>query len=475
MDLTQKLIELLNNYIEENKKLKEKFNKKRTNQTLYEELITTLKEQPIEESKIFVPILLNTIYGNNIYVDEFYSILLKSNKEEELRNFISKLENEYKELKQENNQLNLRILRNSEIVSSAYRTRKSLSLNTEILNSKNDVFNVKKIINYYGISGVISTREEILLINEIETHNRRVATKHGSKKDQDYTESLYSEIPNILTIGFQEHDKIEVSKERKTTLDKFVKEIINLIDHIEKEQIIKLIENYQKYNLDNNEYNYIITNVLDTYLEELTTLYTLLLDKTVYRDKDSRTEIVKNYYDVLNKYLIIQNYYTSELEYTPEDDDDTETKNIDYQQEKRLIYSHSNTNMNKARLISDMSDIPYEYYDRVYDLITRFKNGTIGIKEFKALTSHRKFRGHLELRYDQVRIILKHISGNIYNILGVFAKKTNNDMTMYGRIINRMIPDVDTNKKLEIQLELATRTEKELENLVKEKGRKGTR
>ena len=88
MDLTQKLIELLNQYIEENKKIKEQYNQKRTNQTLYEEILIALKEKDIKETKIFIPILLNTIYGNNIYVDEFYKILLQTNNREDIKKFI---------------------------------------------------------------------------------------------------------------------------------------------------------------------------------------------------------------------------------------------------------------------------------------------------------------------------------------------------------------------------------------------------
>ena len=474
MDLTKKLLDLLTQYIEENKKIKEEYNQKRTNQTLYEELLTALKEKTIEEEKIFISILLNTIYGNNIYVDEFCSILSKPNNEEDLKQFILKIEEEYEGTKYNAYNLKRRIDRNYEIVSSAYRARKSISLKTEILNSKNDVFNVKKIINYFGINGVISTKEEILLINEIELFNRKVATKYGSKEEQNYTESLYNEIPNILTIGFQELEEIEVSKERKNTLDNFAKEIINLIKHIEKEQIIELIETYQKYNIDNNEYNYIIIKVLSEYLDELITLYTLLLEKEIYNKRNQRIDAVKDYYTILERYIIIMDYYNNISEYTEEDEEQEEI-NINPAESKRLIYSRSATVITKAKILSDMSNIDAEYYSSIEDLITKFKNGTIGAKKIKTIQQGNKNNGHIELKNDNVRIVLKHVKDNIYNVLGVIIKKDYNDPKAYKNLMNRTTPDISTDKKLEEQLELAKRTEEELTKLVQEKSRKNGR
>lgn len=81
----------------------------------------------------------------------------------------------------------------------------------------------------------------------------------------------------------------------------------------------------------------------------------------------------------------------------------------------------------------------------------------------------------MELKYDQVRIVFKHIKNNIYNVVGVFAKKANNDMTMYQTMANRMIPDVTTEEKLNKQLELGEITLKQLTDLVEVKRRKGTR
>ena len=122
-----------------------------------------------------------------------------------------------------------------------------------------------------------------------------------------------------------------------------------------------------------------------------------------------------------------------------------------------------------------MDYIPREYYSRVYELIDNFINGTNAPGEIKPLSNNKRAKGVFELKDDQVRIVFKHIKDNIYNIIGVFAKKTNNDTTMYQTMFSRMIPDVSTEEKLAKQLEIGELTNKQLKELLLTKGRKGTR
>lgn len=473
--MRQKLLELLNQYIDEYKKIKEEYNHKRTNVTLYQELINILNDGDIEENKMLVTILLTTIYKNNIYVDEFYGILLKPERKQELKRFNTKILNDYNTLKLEVSQLKNRLDRNDEIVSSAYRARKSFSLQTKILDSKNDIYNIKKIVNYYSISGVISNKEEILLINEIELHNRKTASKYGTKEEQEYTEYLYNELPNVLNIGFQELDEIEVLPERKKTLDSFAKEINNLIPAIDKEQIIELLETYRKYNLEDREYNYIIIKLLNEYLDEMLILYTFLLDKEVYSKRSQRIELIKDYYSLLERYIIIINYYNNITEYTLDIPEEQEEPEIIKQEERKLIYSRSIHDITQAKIISDMGTFPYENYENIENLIIQFKDGTLGNKKIKTIKKGNKSDGHIELKNDNIRIVLRRVQDNIYCVLGVFIKKANNDSNAYRTITNRMTPDVSTDDKLYTQLELAKHTEEELKKIVKEKSRKNGR
>lgn len=98
MELNDKLITLLTQYIEHYKELREQYKHQRTNQTLYEELLETLNNN-LEDNKINIAILLNVIYNNDIYEKEFYRVLLQANKKEELKQFIDKTNADYLELK----------------------------------------------------------------------------------------------------------------------------------------------------------------------------------------------------------------------------------------------------------------------------------------------------------------------------------------------------------------------------------------
>lgn len=475
MNLTVKLINLLNQYIEEYKKQKENYRQKRTIQALYEELIQLLTEENNEENKISISILLNTIYGDNIYVDEFYRIILQNDNYEQIKKFLEKINQDYNNLKNNNRELRTRIDRNFVMFETAKRVKACLKYQTPISNSKNDIFNIKRILSYYETSGIISNKEELLLINEIESHNRKVEVKKRSSiEEKDYAESLYNEIPNILTIGFQEHDVIEVSKERKKTLDRFVTEITNLVNHTSTDELSELLGSYKKYNLDTSEYNYIIVKVLDAYLEELITLYELLIDKEIYSHRSERIDVIKSYYQTLEKYITIRKYYNKTNEFVPEEESPEENI-IEQHEEKRLIYSRTDINITKAKFISDMSNIPYEYYENIYDLLMKFKTGTLGNKKIKTIQVGNKNQGHIELKDDNIRIILKRVKDNIYSVLGVLIKKANNDMGNYRIITNRITPDISTEEKLIKQLELSEITEKEIYKLVQEKARKNGR
>ena len=198
------------------------------------------------------------------------------------------------------------------------------------------------------------------------------------------------------------------------------------------------------------------------------------MDSDVYRNVTERMDVIKNYYITLEKYLVVKNYYNKITEFVPVDStkNDVNLENID---KKRLIFSHSIVNPSNSKFIADMYDIPYEYYDTVIDLISRFKTGELQRAEIKTLKNAAFLKGVIELRYDQVRIVIKHVKDDIYNVSGVFAKKDDNDIPMYRTMSNRAIPDISTEQLLELELELSKNVEEKLNVLVREKGRKGTR
>lgn len=487
MNSREMLLNLLDRYILEDKTRRNKYNNNEVMIDLYDEVLNILSGnyQDIKDNSLYISILFDTIYRNNIYYDEFYSLLLKcqvdSDARREFKRFIWKINNEKELLEQENANIKKQIDNNKHLVSSANRVKLCFRYDDPISEGKiNDMWAIKRIISYYELGGVISNKEELLLINEIELHNRKVAVdSFGNKRDSEYTEELYEKIPNILQGGFQEHDEIQVLGSRKGTLDKFVKEIINTIKDISNDEIQYVIESYRKYKIDDNEYNYIINEIMNSYVDDLLVFYQYLLERDVYNSRNERNQVIKEYYMTLDRYLWIRSYY----EKINEDKDDNEVINVDdleckedaKEEEKILVYSRSLVNPMKAYLIEDMSDMSYEDYQAVYELINKFRDGSILIGRKKKLSDHRSTSNAIELVHDQVRVVIKHVKENIYCLMGVFTKKATNKRISYDKLRSRMIPDISTKELFDKEKELDSYNDKQLDDLVTTKARKGTR
>lgn len=248
---------------------------------------------------------------------------------------------------------------------------------------------------------------------------------------------------------------------------------------MDSDEIEYVIESYKKYKIDDNEYNYIINGVMNSYVSDLLVFYQYLLDKEVYSNRSERNQAVKEYYMILDKYLWIRSYY----EKINDEMEDKEVINVDSFDEKRdtieeekiLIYSRSLVNPIKAYLIEDMDSMSYEDYQAVYELIQKFRDGSILVRQQKKLADNKNTSNAIELVHDQVRVVIRHVKENIYCVMGVFAKKTTNKRETYDKLRNRMIPDISNKDLFDRERELDEYNDKQLEELVVTKARKGTR
>lgn len=476
MNLERKLIKLLDQYIKGKKIAASAYEIKLKQTRMYEELIDILEGNynKILENQGIILSLLNQLSNDNDVYPQFKNLISKV---EDVKLYVDNIVAKYYQHLNEVQNHKLHIKENAQILESVHRIKNGLKYHKQFQFSE-DIPNIVKALEELSKTQGITSKDIVLYLNMLEYHNEKIQSKIDIPEEREITEFKYNEIPNIVNAGFQVHDKIEVSLQNKVTLDFFALEIIEQIKNLDSSNtnqtletnILDIITVYKNKKLPENEFNYIILKVLDEYLEELISIYQLLLDKDIYSNKENKEEVIDDYYKILNQYIIINNYYNKSTEYIPEED--TEDNEVEIQTIKKLIYSRSETNIHRTRLIHDLDNVPYEYYNTIYDLITRFKNGSLARSECKALKQLNK---HMELRHDQVRIILKHVKDDIYNVLGVFTKKSDNDIHMYSRIVNRTIPQIDTEEKLTMQLELSEQTEKELETIVKDKGRKGTR
>ena len=484
MNSREMLLSLIDRYILEEADRRRQYNDNQVMIDLYEEVLKILKGdyQEIKDNSLCISILFDTIYHNDIYYEEFYSLLLRSRvdstQRREFKKFVWKINSEMEQLKKDNDELKRQIDNNKHTVSSANKAKLCFKYNDPIKDNR-DIYAIKRIVSYYELAGVIDNKEELLMINEIELHNRNVAVRRAnSKKYGEYAERLYERIPNILQAGFQEHDEIQVLGNRKGTLDKFVKEIIATIKDMGSDEIEYVIESYKKYKIDDNEYNDIINGVMNSYVSDLLVFYQYLLDKEVYSDRSERNQVVKEYYMILDKYLWIRSYYEkiNEIDLVLVDNDNNDELYCDDSNDKQLIFAHSNVNISKSRIISDMGSVPHEYYERVYELINGLKKNTLKRKEVTSFTSiNRDMASFFELRDDQIRIIVKHMDSDIYCIMGVFVKKSDNLRSAYKSMVSRELPNISSDDKKQMYIELGKKDMEELEEFVSNNKRKGTR
>lgn len=475
MNYKDRISELLDIYIERNKKLKDSYNENTMIVDLYEELIPLINSSynDIIENKLRISLLLNAIYKNDIY-SKFYEILIKvkiNSDNSNYKEFISMIDKEYKKVSNKVAKQLKRIERSKDTVSSATRVKVAIKQNLPIIYSSYDISAVKRILDYFEIEGEISTKEVILFINEIELYNRRLLSEKGSDREKEITEAIYQQIPNMINAGgYELYPEIKISSDRKNSLDNFFNQIMNFIDSLEDVQVIPSIENYKKYDITDEEYKYIIIKILNKYENDMIDYYNFIKNKECYASRKERLEVVEEYYKCLDKFLIIREYYNN----LDEEITDIEEPIVNLEETRRLVYS---TTMNglKPKIVTDMKDVPFEYYEEVFELLDRFKKGNVSRDEFKQLQNNKNLKGITELRSDQIRIVLKHLKGDIYSVNGVFVKKDNNDITMYNTMSKRPLPDISTEEKLEHELLVAKYTEETLQKMVEEKSRKGSR
>ena len=475
---------LLTIFIERSKNRKKEYENLITNKALYDELFNLLNNgyDIISDNEIFISILLNTLYDDDMFM-KFYNKLLCKDialRDKEISKFIAKIREDYNNLIREIGTLQNTINNSQNIVSSANRVILCFRQKLPILYAKYDIEAVKSILNYFQTEGRITNKEELLYINEIEQYNRRTAAVNNSS-EQAYSDLLYNEIPNILNSGYESYSIPLIPQKRARILDKYINNILAVKDasidkSFDAEDIISLIKEYKEYDLSNDEYEYIIIGILNYCIDNLYTYYQLILDKDVYQNRNQRLEVISGYYDELKFYAEIRKYYDTVLDdFLKEEVIETDMTE-DIPDVRRVIYAVSDVNPTKAKIMSDMEDVPKEYYQDVYNLIMKFKKGNLAKGECKSLTNgNSKISSCNELRDDQIRIIFRHVQDNIYAIMGVSTKKSDNDIKMYRNMSRRKPPVIKNNAELELQIAFGEKIEEELAELVNSKGRKGNR
>ena len=130
MEVQNKLISLLEKYIEEYREIKSQHKNKRKVQVLYEDTLTAISSNLLEENKLKISVWLNEIYKDDIYANEFLRIMSQRNKNVLMTDFIEKIKRDYYALLEEVETLKLRKERNEQLFLSAKRVVTSIKCQT---------------------------------------------------------------------------------------------------------------------------------------------------------------------------------------------------------------------------------------------------------------------------------------------------------------------------------------------------------
>ena len=271
---------------------------------------------------------------------------------------------------------------------------------------------------------------------------------------------------NILNQGYEE---ITLPKcHTKERLETVILRTINLIESNDFEVINDALNLDSLYNKE--EVNYIYTYILKHYQEEIIKLVKILQEKEFYLNNAILEDIKNDYKELYKKYMFIRNILDSQdkdmtEEYGEEDNEDFSEELADVSASTstlNLYYASNSNDPVKCYFTKDLIDLREEALPQILTLLEDFKNGlTSRIKYLKNLD------GCIELKSDQIRIVLRPIGNKNYVVLGVFIKKEDKDRKSYLNIINRKEVILDENYSKEV--------EKYYQEYIKKNGRASSR
>lgn len=245
-----------------------------------------------------------------------------------------------------------------------------------------------------------------------------------NEKNAIFSEDLFLVI-NMLNSGFEQ---IDVPVNNNKLLEHDISNAINVINN-NSLTIIDSVLDFSKYNIQEQEYIY--KRLLVYYQDKIYNLIEVLKNKEYYFDIELLKQIKDEYKQLHNIYMFLRN----RLDSLTIVQDETVLINFSTDEEdnvRNLYYSSNSEDASKCYFIKDLKEIREEANFTILDLIRNFKLGDN--RDIKIITN-----GFIELKHDQIRIILKPIGKNNYSVMGVFIKKSDNDSKTYKKLFDRPI------------------------------------
>ena len=302
----------------------------------------------------------------------------------------------------------------------------------------------------YSDVNIIKANEKIKIYNT----NQTVKTT-GALKSKD----LYL-ISNLIDHGFYDY-RIKKPLDNEKELMKVADNYIKLYQNNDFEMADKIINaDFEYYNPKEIEHIYL--HMLDYYQEKIYSLNEVVRDKDYYFDITILNDIKEDYKKIIPVYEHVKNNFDNLKIVKKEEQLEEEIVEPleEKPEENKLYYSTQSEDADKCYFMRDLVTLRKEGLDDILTMLDDFKNG--GKRFIKTINY-----GYIELKDDQIRIILKPMGNNNYSVIGTFIKKSDNLMTMYKKMYDRPLAEINDEYSKEV--------EEAYINYISENGRKGTR
>lgn len=318
---------------------------------------------------------------------------------------------------------------------------------------------------YILMDANVSVENQIRIIEIIRKHNKLFANKI-----EDENSFRKTQVEMLLDIEFDKFDDVYVeNNSNKKEYNNIFELYKNLIDNTDNPEDIKEI--IDKPSLEENpdieKFEYVIIKLLNYYQSKMLEIKNMIYDDDCYCNEELKKEIVHEFNIIRSKYRkIMYVYNTEKLRLERQEIIDTELPTVN-----NIFFAQ--TSNGNIYVESDIMEIAKENLDKVKLLLNKLRTDTLVGNESKALIENKKFKGYKELRKDQIRIIYTHLGDNNYLIVGVGTKKTDNDLTLYKKMIDRNINyDVEN---IEEKIKENEKIKIKINNYIEKNQRKGSR
>lgn len=452
MQYNEEIKKIIEIYLENGKNYSAKYFVLMSKISLYKELLNLLNTdlESIKENMHRIILLLDTIYGNSSYSEIFkkrLNVSLSSKENFKIKDLINIFIKDANKWQIETEYLSQELI--SYNLLADFAKSFLIALKYHSTTKKEVIEGVKNILGWANGNYLIDAKTMALLINELNFYNDKTTNKINHNP---VVNNSYQKIPTILSMGFQEVDEIEVSPNSKIYLDNLAHAIYGQILNIENSEIETLLDEYKKGKTSDSEFDYLLNRIMELLQKELLYYYSFILDKDICINNNDRKEATNDYFRILAKFLSVRKYYEIKNQILDNDVSDLESganSNIDENDKlskKTIVFSTSLVNPLNAKIISDLKEIPGEYYEEIEKLLDGFENNTLPSGLIKPLSGASNL---YEIRGYQIRIMFKICKNNIFCILGVFIKKDTRAHNSYKTFSLREAP-VDIESALAI-------------------------